>query len=37
MGVYEFGNEQGIPEDSCQNYRAADVEGKVCNPLSVCK
>jgi len=37
MSVYEFANEQGIPEDSCQNYVAKDPEGGVCTPPEICK
>jgi len=36
MGVYEFGNEYGIPEDSCQNYEAEDGDG-TCSAIDKCK
>ena len=36
LGVYEFGNQHGIPEESCQNYVAADGDGK-CKLIEQCK
>jgi len=37
MGVYEFAEDQGIPEDSCQNYQALDPKSAQCAPMQVCK
>jgi len=37
LGVYQFGNEVGIPEDSCQNYLAKDGEGPTCSAIEQCK
>jgi len=36
LGVYEFGNQNGIPEDSCQNYLALDGDG-TCSAIDQCK
>eukprot|EP01016_Furgasonia_blochmanni_P045555 TRINITY_DN643_c0_g4_i1.p1 TRINITY_DN643_c0_g4~~TRINITY_DN643_c0_g4_i1.p1 ORF type:complete len:276 (-),score=43.83 TRINITY_DN643_c0_g4_i1:127-954(-) len=36
-GVYEFGFTDGIPEDSCQNYMAADPDDFACSPMQRCK
>lgn len=36
LGVYEFGNENGIPEDSCQNYLAENGDG-TCSAIDQCK
>jgi len=37
MGVYEFAEHEGIPEDSCQNYQALDPPSAQCIPIQVCK
>jgi len=37
LGVYQFGNQVGIPEDSCQNYLAADGTGPTCSAIEQCK
>ena len=37
MQVYEFAHKHGIPEDSCQNYLAADPKYPECSDVQVCK
>lgn len=37
LAVHEFAESHGIPEDSCQNYLAADPPAAACDPLQVCK
>ena len=37
-GVYEFGHTHGIPDDTCQQYKAENpAEGMNCDPMQVCK
>lgn len=37
MGVYEFANQEGIPEESCQNYEAKDPDSQDCSAIQQCK
>lgn len=37
MGVYKFGYDKGIPEDSCQNYEAKNPTLELCLPAQQCK
>jgi cathepsin X len=36
-GVYEFANEQGIPDSSCEQYVAHDLDASKCEPIDLCK
>jgi cathepsin X len=36
MGVYRYGEEFGIPEETCQNYIARDPEEFNCTPVQQC-
>lgn len=36
MGVYEYGHEHGIPEESCQIYTAVDPARFECSPIQQC-
>ena len=37
MAVYDFSHQEGIPEESCQNYVAVNPEHEDCTPMQVCK
>jgi len=37
LGVYQFGNTNGIPEESCQNYMATNPPNFDCAPINQCK
>ena len=37
LGVYEFANSQGIPDESCQNYVAKNPESFDCSDIQQCK
>jgi len=37
MGVYQFGNTKGIPEDSCQVYVAKDAADPDCSAIEKCE
>jgi len=37
MGVYKYGYDKGIPEDSCQNYQAKNPNLELCLPIQQCK
>jgi cathepsin X len=37
MEVYDFGNQYGIPEESCQNYVAANPDRESCSAVQNCK
>jgi cathepsin X len=37
MSVYEFAQEYGIPEESCQNYQAANPDSEDCSAIQTCK
>lgn len=36
MGVYKYGNTQGIPEESCQLYLAKNPDSFDCSPIQQC-
>jgi len=36
-GVYEFANEKGIPDSSCEQYVAHDLDESKCEPIDICK
>lgn len=37
LGVYQFGNTHGIPEDSCQQYVAKDPKSFSCSAIQNCQ
>jgi len=37
LGVFEFAKTHGIPEESCQNYVAANPAKESCSPIQVCE
>jgi len=37
IGVYQFGNKVGIPEESCQNYEAVNAAKPTCSAMQQCK
>lgn len=36
MGVYQYGHEHGIPEESCQVYTAVNPDKFECSPIQQC-
>lgn len=37
MGVFEFGHDTGIPDETCQNYESKDPDSFDCSPIQQCK
>jgi cathepsin X len=36
-GVYEFAYENGIPDSSCEQYVAKNLDSDTCGPMDICK
>lgn len=37
LGVYQYANEAGIPDDTCQRYVAANPSDESCSPIQQCE